>query len=296
VNRACSPNLAKALNRRAVRGGLRCAPRSVNLKALGGKPPVAPKIMASAFSLLEIILVLGIFAILSAMIMPTFIRELQGAKMPESCRRLRGLLQLTRGNAMLEGRRYRIRFPSEDELDGDGTQYQPVIEVERKPLEEPEIFTPVLASWARDPIFDEGVRCARVRLGRPTIEMMMGEVLDEEKETEDDMAERIGDVFAEGHAPLVFEPDGTSEWATFVITNAPADVDYEDLDPEEDNIIDVILDGLTGLSWLQRRLYEDELTMMQEHGWPPVMRKDFLDPVALTEDDVLEIREQRIRQ
>ena len=248
------------------------------------------------FTLLEIVLVVGLFAILSAMVMPTFFRALNEAKLPESCRRLRALVQLTRGNAMLEGRRYRIRFATADEIDGNGTQRQPIIEVERDPLAAPGQFTPVLASWARDPVFEEGVRCASVRLGRPTIEMMRGESLEADQAAEDALAQRIGDIFPPGLAPVVFEPDGTSEWATFVVTDAPPGVDYADLDPESQQVVDVILDGLTGLAWLQRRLYEDELTMMQDHGWPPVMRKDFLDPVALTENDVLEIREQRIRQ
>ena len=73
------------------------------------------------------------------------------------------------------------------------------------------------------------------------------------------------------------------------LTDAPLDVDEEDL--EDYDRIEIILDGVIGLAWLQRPLEEEELEMMRENGWPPVLRRDFLSPVLLTEDDVLEIGE-----
>ena len=82
-----------------------------------------------------------------------------------------------------------------------------------------------------------------------------------------------------------------------MLTDAPADVPLEDLDDEtEFGRLELILDGLTGLSWLQRTLYVEELEMMKEHGWPPVLRKDFLQAQKLTEDNVLEIREASVRR
>jgi len=247
-------------------------------------------------TLLEILLVISLLAVLAGLPMPALLRELSEARLPESCRQMRSLIQLTRANAMIDGLRYRIRFPREDEIDGEGGQRQPIVEVERDPLFNPEIFEPVLAAWAREPVLEDEVRCAQVRLGRPTVEMMLNETEDEEEAFVEQMEEEMGERFEEGFPPLVFEPDGTCEWATFVITDAPADVHPEDLEPEEDAIIEIIVDGLSGLAWLQRRFYEDELAMMRDNGWPPVLRKDFLDPVPLTEDDVLEIRETRIRK
>ncbi len=55
------------------------------------------------------------------------------------------------------------------------------------------------------------------------------------------------------------------------------------------------MDGLTGLIWLQRRFHEEEIDMLEENGWPPVLRQDFLRPQLLTEEDVLEIRERSFR-
>lgn len=257
------------------------------------------------FTLFEVLLVTGLFVILMGLVMPTMLRRFDDARMPSSCRSLRALIQLTRANAMIDGRRYRIRFPKEDEIDSGGQQRQPIVEVERDPLREPEVFTPVLASWARDAVLDDSVRCAKVVLGRPTIESMMGErdattELVEtgtgEERTEQRTTTAAGDTFEPDFPPLYLEPDGMSEWATFVITDAPLDVNIDEAPEGEYQIIDLIFDGLTGLAWLQRRLYQEELEMMREHGWPPVMRKDFLDPTLLTEDDVLEIREQMVRR
>jgi len=55
--------------------------------------------------------------------------------------------------------------------------------------------------------------------------------------------------------------------------------------------IDVIVDGLSGLCWLQRPFYDEELDLFEEKNWPAVLRKDFLSPLELTERDVLELRE-----
>jgi prepilin-type N-terminal cleavage/methylation domain-containing protein len=252
------------------------------------------------FTLLEILLVIGLLAIVMAMVMPNLIGDFTRAQLPESARQMRALMQLTRANAMIDGLRYRIRFPREDELDGQGSQRQPVVEVEDEPLANPEQFRPVLASWARDETMLRGIRCVKVRLGKPTIDQLLGQdeyAVELEEERLEDIEETAGETYEEEFPPLVFDTDGTSEWATFLLTDAPADVLLEDLDDEtEFGRLEVILDGLTGLAWLQRSLYVEELEMMKEHGWPPVLRKDFLQPQKLTEDNVLEIREASVRR
>ncbi len=252
------------------------------------------------FSLLEILLVTGLLAIVMAMVLPSFMGDFFRAQMPESGRQMRALIQLTRANAMIDGLRYRIRFPREDELDEQGSQRQPVVEVEDRPLEFPEQFRPVLAAWARDETLLRNIRCAKVRLGKPTIDQLLGQdelALDLEEERLEDLEETARETYEEEFPPLVFDTDGTSEWATFLLTDAPADVPLEDLDDETEFArLEVILDGLTGLAWLQRALYIEELEMMKEHGWPPVLRKDFLQAQKLTEDNVLEIREASVRR
>ncbi|MCB9850578.1 MAG: prepilin-type N-terminal cleavage/methylation domain-containing protein [Phycisphaerales bacterium] len=251
------------------------------------------------FTLLEVLLVIGLLALMAGFVMPTMIESLEQERLPESARQLRALLQLTRANAMYEGRRYRIRFPAEDELDDRGEQRQPIVEVERDPLTEPDQFDSVKAAWASEETLKRGIRCARVRLGKPTVDMLMGrdgadrQFLEEEEEIE--QAQDLE--FDDGFPPLIIEADGTCEWATFLLTDAAEDEDVTDVDPREVDysMLEVILDGLTGLAWLQRPLYDDELEMMREHDWPPVLRMDFIRPQALTEDNVLEIRMSNVR-
>ena len=76
--------------------------------------------------------------------------------------------------------------------------------------------------------------------------------------------------------------------------DAPPDTAADEL--EAYPRLEVIYDGLVGLAWLQRPFYREELEMLEEHGWPPVLRKDFLTEVALTETDVLEIQETLVRR
>jgi len=251
------------------------------------------------YTLLEILLVAGLLAILAGFVVPATLGMFEREQLPESARQLRTLIQLTRANAMYEGRRYRIRFPEEDELDGQGGQIQPIIEVERDPLSMPDQFSLVRASWAEDATLQRGIRCARVRLGKPTVDLLLRRSGAEvEVEQEEEKLDRALDVdFEEGFPPLTIEPDGTCDWVTFLLTNAPVDEDILDVDPRdtEFEMLEVIVDGLTGLAWLQRPLYVEELEMMKEHNWPPVLRHDFLSPQALTEENVLEVRMSPIR-
>ncbi|NOX58833.1 MAG: prepilin-type N-terminal cleavage/methylation domain-containing protein [Planctomycetes bacterium] len=252
------------------------------------------------FSLLEILLVTGLMAILAGLALPSLMNDIMQARLPESARQMRALIQLTRANAMIEGLRHRIRFPREDELDAQGEQRQPIVEVEDAPLARPEEFRPVLAAWARDETMLRGIRCVKVRLGKPTIDQLLGQdkfVEEADQARLDEIEAKAGESYEEEFPPLVFETDGTSEWATFLLTDAPPKIPSEDIDDDSEfSRVEVILDGLTGLAWLQRALYVEELEMMQENGWPPVLRKDFLTPRKLTEDQVLEIREARVRK
>jgi hypothetical protein len=78
------------------------------------------------------------------------------------------------------------------------------------------------------------------------------------------------------------------------VTDAPPGAQYDEL--EDYKRIEVILEGQTGFCWLQRPLYEAELDLFEEKGWPAVLRQDFLNRRELTEDDILELREIQIKQ
>jgi type II secretory pathway pseudopilin PulG len=239
---------------------------------------------SGAFTLLEVSLVVGLMALLAAMVVPNFLRELEREELPGSARNIRSLLTLIAANAAFDGKRYRIRFPEEDELDLLGSVQQPIIEREDDPIDDPEAFYPVTAPWAVGQTLLGSVWCAEIRQGRPTIERI--------RQTRSEVQaalEHGREDFEIERLPLVFDPDGTCEWATFVLTDAPWDTDLEEL--EDYDRIELILEGATGLAWMQRPFYDEELDLFEENGWPAVLRQDFLSKRVLTEDDVLELRD-----
>ena len=245
----------------------------------------------SAFTLMEMLLVIGLLALLTAFVLPVVIRNIERARLPESAKQMRSLLRLTRAHAMYDGKRYRLRFPDEgeDEIDDQVVdERQPVIEREDEPLREPGVFNPVKASWAQSETLLKGIRCIEIRLGKPTLEQL----LQDDTERHEMLVEELPGDADEVRPPVYFEPDGTSEWVTFVVTDAPPDAgDLAEEVIEDYTVIEVIHDGMTGLTWLQRPFYDEELAMLEENSWPPVLRRDFLEPRVLTEEDVIEIQE-----
>lgn len=242
----------------------------------------------SAFTLIEIVLVVGIMVTVAAIAVPSFLEQIKREQLPGSAKRLRSFLTLVRANAAFDGKRYRIRFPGEDEKDPLGGDRQPLIEREDDPLHEPEVFNLVTAPWAVGITLQPDVWCAEVRLGRPTIERLQ----ERRSRIEDQLIEELED-FDPQRPPLFLEPDGTGDWATFLLTQAPRHTELERL--EEYPRIEVIYDGDTGLAWLQRPFYQEELDLFEEKGWPAVLRQDYLHETVITEDRVLELREFRVR-
>lgn len=259
-----------------------------------GVPPLmygASRRLHSAFTLLEVTLSIGLLVAISAIAIPSFVRQIEREVLPGSGRQLRSLLVLTRTYASFEGKRYRIRFPKEDEKDALGGYQQPLIEREDDPIHDPEVFREVTAPWAVGKTLLGKVWCVEVRLGRPTIDELRDR-RDEVTGVSEELL-RSEEDFEPEYPPLYIEPDGTSEWATFTLTDAPRGTTFEEL--EDYPRIDLIVDGTTGLAWMQRPFYEEELDLFEEKGWPAVLRQDFLDRRVLTENDVLELREITIR-
>jgi len=247
-------------------------------------------IRARAYTLIEVVLVIGLLLAISSIAIPNFYNQLAREQLPTSAEQLRALIILTRANAALDAKRYRVRFPREDEEDAIGTRRQPIIEREDDPMERPEEFFAVTANWAVGQTLLGEVRCAEIRLGHPTIEDLRRRR--ESATSQLDKAFRKGnekEKFEQELPPIYIEPDGTSDWATLVLTETSKDVPPDELYDHPG--IDVIVDGLSGLCWLQRPFYDEELDLFEEENWPAVLRKDFLTPQMLTERDVLELRE-----
>jgi len=248
----------------------------------------------SAYTLVEVLLVVVLLAAISAMALPNFLRDLEREQLPGSARRLRSLIALTRANAAFDGKRYRIRFPTKDDEDPLLGRRQPMVEREDNPIDEPEIFNQVTAPWAIQKTLLRDIRCIEVRPGRPNIAALQElRKLREDIKKSLEQQDRRDERFDPMRPPLYIEPDGSSDWATFVLTDAPDDIAVDELDKMGEtgdyHRIDVITDGMTGLTWLQRPFYDEELDLFEQKGWPAVLRQDFLDPRALTEDDVLEL-------
>lgn len=245
---------------------------------------------ARAYTLIEIVLVIGLLLLISAIALPNFFNQFEREQLPTSAEQLRALIILTRANAALDSKRYRIRFPRKEELDDLGTRQQPMVEREDDPMERPDEFLPVRASWAVGQTLLSNVRCAEIRLGRPLIVDL--KLRRESATTQLDEAlesRNQSEKFERELPPIYIEPDGTSDWATLVLTQAAEEVPINELWNQKG--IDVIVDGLSGLVWLQRPFYDEELDLFEEKNWPAVLRKDFLTPRKLTERDILELRQ-----
>ena len=182
------------------------------------------------YTLLEVVLAVGLIVAISAMAVPNFLRQIKREQLPGSARQLRSFLVMVGANAALDGKRYRLRFPEEDELGPLGDDRQPIVEREDDPIEEPDVFNVVTSPWAVGKTLLGEVWCAEVRLGRPTIEHLK-RLKQSRSEIEDAVDEAFED-FEPQRLPLDFEPDGTSDWVTFVLTDAPRELKVEELEDE----------------------------------------------------------------
>ncbi len=242
-------------------------------------------------TLIEVSLVAVMLAVIAAMVMPNFFLRVKQQELPTSANQMRSLLTMVRAHAQFDTKRYRIRFLDEDEIEDEEWEWvenphQPIIEREDDPIDEAGVYNVVAEPWAVGDTFLGEIWCVEVRIGKPSLEelqMLQQEEPEDFEKTEIKMFENLDPY----RPPLYIEPDGTSEWATFVVTDAPKDVQYDEL-PDYSRI-EVIYDGEMGLVWLQRPLYEEELDLFEEKNWPVVFRQDFLRKQVLTEDDVLEL-------
>ncbi|MCG3136681.1 MAG: hypothetical protein HJJLKODD_00516 [Phycisphaerae bacterium] len=250
-----------------------------------------------AFTLLELLVVIGLLVLLAGLVVPSFRGALERSQLPESAEQFRALIAMTRAQAMLDGLRYRIRFLNPDEPAAEGLNEaelnQPIVEVERDPLAAPEEYTPVLAAWAQSASFLGDVWCFRIRIGEPTVETVKADLQDQELETEDEERLRAEMALTDDQDwALVLQPDGSAPWMTFRLIDAER-AEFKDEELLDHPQVDVIVDGRTGMVFLQRPLSDDELEILLDKGHSPVLRRDFMVSRELTDDDVLEIDMRR---
>lgn len=223
------------------------------------------------FTLLEVLLALSLFVLLTAMAWPLMQSQIVAAELPESASRIRSLLYMTRSSAMLEHRRHRIRFMPEVQ--------QPVIEVEPDPIVEPGLWVQVDYDWAEEPALLADIDVHRVLPGRPAymrpvsvneegaIDPLEAEpVAEEETSAVESTSAKLQAARSDGlggqeaviderRPIIVFEADGSTEWATLVLSRiAPT----EEL-PEEEPQSWVVIDGRTGLATIRDAVTEKQL-------------------------------------
>src|SRR5215813_12615013 len=95
---------------------------------------------AAAFTLLEVVIVLSLLVLLSALIWPALDKWMRSSELPESADNVRATLRMAKASAGLAGRRFRIRFER-------GVQ-QPHIEYEVDPMNQPDHWEACKEKWS----------------------------------------------------------------------------------------------------------------------------------------------------
>ncbi len=221
-----------------------------------------------AFTLLELLIVLGLLVLLAGISWPVLQNQITAAELPESADRIRDMIYLARTEAAMQHRRVRIRFEPQEQ--------QPIIEYERDPVEYPNEWEEINASWwtkeMRGRLLLGDVQVHEIRLGRPPYLRPLGLEEDprqllEQAELEQEQVKDLDDpsvvtAFEQSNAeidenrPWIYlEPDGSVEWATLVMAKLPLAESLE----EDHRQIWVVIDGRTGLASVQEKITEEKL-------------------------------------
>lgn len=223
-----------------------------------------------AFTLIEILIVLVLLTLMAALAMPALNRQLTATEMPESAARMRDVLYMTRSAAMLEHRRHRVRFAPNEQ--------QPYVEIEIDPIFQPGVWTAVAYPWTDETFLLEDVQVNAIQPGRPMYMRPVSASEDaDSKESQDATQEELrldvgvtdgqqigsigvaqGNDEAEmdpGRPAIVFETDGSSDWATIILSQLELG---QSLDDEVQQLW-IVLDGRTGLATVREQVTEEEL-------------------------------------
>ena len=145
------------------------------------------------------------------------------------------------------------------------------------PLDNPHYFEWFGAKWKDQDIMQTGTRCVAVFPGQPNFEISSASPIAGPSVTEDITT----------FVPLTFNIDGTCNWVTFVLTDLPIEIELRA--EHVSRILNVIVDGRTGETWIQRALRVEEVELLQEEGASPIFHVDFTSATEITKDNILRI-------
>lgn len=208
---------------------------------------------------------------------PVLETQITGSELPESAARFRDVLYMARAEAMKENRRVRVRF--------EPNAHQPIIEIERDPILEPNIWEPVSAAWAEQAMASlllSDVQVHKIKPGRPKFTKPISINDSPELEQDDDKAtlkkDEIGaldtdDLFVSAdnadlksamadsdypvdeERPLInFDAHGAVDWALITLARKAPGEELDDKEPTRW----ILLDGRTGLASVQMPMSEDD--------------------------------------
>ncbi|MBX3394183.1 MAG: prepilin-type N-terminal cleavage/methylation domain-containing protein [Phycisphaerae bacterium] len=220
----------------------------------------------AGFTLIEILVAIFLLAILAGLSWPLLQNQIVASELPESAAQMRDTLFLARTEAMKENRRVRVRFAPNEQ--------HPYFEIENDPIQFPGVWEPLQATWAQDsPLLGE-VHVHTIELGRPVFlkPISFDETTDSAKKDSDKQEGNANsadsevtipaitsmneDVELDDRRPIIlFEPSGSTDWATLKVTKVALDRELTEDDPQHW----IILDGRTGLAYLRDPVTEEQL-------------------------------------
>ncbi|MFQ5423307.1 MAG: Tfp pilus assembly protein FimT/FimU [Phycisphaerae bacterium] len=231
-----------------------------------GSIPRRRRCRVRGFTLIELAIALSLLVLLGTIAWPALRGRIKAAELPDSADRIRSMLFMVRSQAVMEHRRYRVRFEPEAQ--------QPIIEYEVDPIRDPGTWEPVRAGWVEDRMLLGDVQVHEVQLGRPIWTRPLsendqpGEQLDDPNSQEEPADSQLDEVLLtpsatamddleidENRPPIVFEVDGSSDWAVLMLARVKPEDELE----EETKQLWAVLDGRTGLAKIREKITEDQL-------------------------------------
>lgn len=177
--------------------------------------PAAPRARAcaprrpagrSAFTLLELLLVVMLVGVLAYFAWPDFTGQSRREQLVESERRMKALVAMCRAEAMNQARQYRITFRTDGRVD---------VTRQRDPLVAPHEFVAILEDWANTRFLLDGVWVAALQpLRDGPAPILIEDDNIEFTELEDDPTD-IAEI--EASYELTFQPDGQSSSMRWVL-------------------------------------------------------------------------------